>query len=343
LIVRGARRRREAREAQQQAAQRQMGKAKRKSDERCDDDMPIRPLVASSSQMPGNGVGSHSRTGVMPPVVGRQAAVPSSYHQLAGQVGYYVHPQHLPPNKKHQTSGSSSAASAAAALLAAKAQQVSKSVQNVAAHLRMLDPTFDHRAVASVLKKVQDSMMSGEIEDEDDALARAVELITQHMPPAINVNPAVPSAPSGLSKEEQEAVETERRDMDLATEMALSSAADERAKRSKDERRELLAADLMDEGKLKDTGLVDCVVLGGLRKVGSFDYLCKATVGLQESAQVGTEAKAKIMLISLCQLAAKCRKWWGTDAVPYIKEMSEQVRNPPSPSPSSLTLNAFLL
>lgn len=318
-----------------------MGKAKRTLDESSDDDLPLRPLVASS-QMPGNGGGSHSRTGVMPPVVGSQPAAPSSYHQLAGQVGYYVHPQHLPSNKKHQTSGSSSAASAAAALLAAKAQQVSRSIQNVSAHLRMLDPSFDHRAVASVLKKVQDSMMSGEIEDEDDALARAVELITKQIPPPINVNPAVPPAP-GLSKEEQEAVETERRDMDLATEMALTSAADERAKRSKDERKELLAADLMDEGKLKDTGLVDCVVLGGLRKVQSFDYLCKATVGLQESAHVGTEAKAKIMLISLCQLAAKCRKWWGTDAVPYIKEMAEQVRNPPSLSPSSFTLNAFLL
>lgn len=242
-------------------------------------------------------------------------------------------PQHPPSHNKHQPSGSSAASVAAAASMlaaTAKAQHINQSMQNVAAHLRVLDPTFDHRAVASVLSKVRDSMISGAIEDEDDALARAVELITQHIPPAINVGPAAPSVPSGLSKEEQEAVETERRDMDLATEMALTSAADEKAKRSKDERKELLAADLMDVGKLRETGLVDCVVLGGLRKVASFDFLCKATVGLAESTAVGTEAKAKIQLVSLCQLTAKCRKWWGTDAVPYIKEMAEQVPVHPS-------------
>ena len=124
--------------------------------------------------------------------------------------------------------------------------------------------------------------------------------------------------------------------MDFATEQALITAAAEKKEREKDEKQKLVAADLSDEKELRETSLAQCSILKRLGEIQSFKMFCILTRGYNaaqgefssSSSSAGgvshIAARLKLDLVILCQLAAKCRKWWNESCY-YIKEVEDEL------------------
>jgi len=243
-------------------------------------------------------------------------------------------PPYVPPNFQPQPPSNHTASFAGAGanfvgaaallplppMLPPALEQVARGVE------QQLASGFAPPIVAGVMRRVRQGLGSGSFHDED-ALIAAVQWCSQEAAPA--AAPAGGGAGGGGEADEDD--EADDRNVDMARELALETAASERKMRSLEQRKSLIKCDLRNEAELKEAGVRGSSLLKNLRKHSGFSSAAAATAGCNEDArgdkgQKSDALELKCNIVEMLLLEAKTVSWYKEYATAFIDETAEQLR-----------------